>query len=256
MQNNLTHLSWFVLISLAFFASSAEAGLGKYLQQYNLGIDLTGSQDDVTMTYDMDRNAASSDVCSNDPDNADRKRCRVSMTAGASNGWGIFLQQPFKRQGFFYLTLDVGFGLRLLDGARENKKGQPLESVQFTLIAFVAKPYLQFGITPKKWFPDILISIGPAAQVASGTVAVNDKKESVAIGTASGGGPGALFHGVFELEIVFVRFGEGAFSLFASSDYTGAEGTDFYPKEVDGMRDFKADFSRTVGGSKLLFNWP
>ena len=69
--------------------------------------------------------------------------------------------------------------------------------------------------------------------------------------------------GFFEVEIVLWRFGEGALSLFTASDVSGSEeGTNFYPKEVDGMSNFKANFARNVDGEafgfglKLLLDWP
>src|SRR5690606_22850438 len=123
--------------------------------------------------------------------------------------------------------------------------GLPLRELEFQLVSFIIKPYVQIGVTPARTWPDVLLSLGPALQLGVGTVKVNDEKESVAVATSS-----SLLSGFAELEIVFWRFGDGALSIFTSTDSTGSgRGTEFFPKEVDGMKDFRADFSRSVAGN-------
>ncbi|MCX6127064.1 MAG: hypothetical protein NTV34_20265, partial [Proteobacteria bacterium] len=172
-------------------------------------------------------------------------------------GFGIFLQRAFKRQGFWYFDYDVGFGARYLSGGLrkqdEGLQGLPLKTARFSLLSGVAKPYIQFGITPDRW-PDVLVSIGPALQIAAGSVAINDKSERVVIGTSSYTGPMSLWHGFFELELVLKRFGEGAFSVFTSQDFSGnGEGTKLYPKDIDGMSNVRGTFSHRVGGAAFGF---
>jgi hypothetical protein len=176
------------------------------------------------------------------------------------------LHKAFKKQGFFYFDWDVSFGARYLNGElppeERSLSGLPLKKASFSLGAAVMKPYIQFGVTPDR-FPDILISMGPAIQMAMGSVSINDKSESVAVGTSSVTGPMSVIQGFFALELVLRRFGDGAFSLIAMRDVTGhGNGTKIYPKEVDGMRDFRGTFSRSVGGMafgfglKLVTPWP
>jgi hypothetical protein len=140
-----------------------------------------------------------------------------------------------------------------LPSSYESQTAVPLKSASFSLVSGVVKPYVQFGVTPDRW-PDLLISLGPAAQFATGHVVINDQKENVAIATSNSDGVYSLWHGFVEVELVLKRFGEGAFSLFTSQDFSGSgEGTKFYPKSVDGMSNFKGKFNHSVGGAAFGF---
>jgi hypothetical protein len=237
-----------------------------YVRQYQFGIDYSNSIDRVGLSYEMDRSGGVPSSCAVVEGDTTKQRCSVQMLGGSSNGWGVFLQKAFKKQGFFYFDWDVSFGARYLNGElppeERSLSGLPLKKASFSLGAAVMKPYIQFGVTPDR-FPDILISMGPAIQMAMGSVSINDKSESVAVGTSSVTGPMSVIQGFFALELVLRRFGDGAFSLIAMRDVTGhGEGTKIYPKEVDGMRDFRGTFSRSVGGMafgfglKLVTPWP
>lgn len=238
-----------------------------YVKQYKIGIDYSNSIDYVTLSYEMDSAGGVPPSCQLLANDATRKRCSVGMVGGGSSGWGIFLQRAFKKQGFWYFNYDLGFGARYLSGSlpekEESLSGLPLKNAKFSLGAFVVKPYIEFGITPDRW-PDVLISVGPALQVAAGTMTINDKPEKVAMGTSSYTGPMSLWKGFAQIELVLKRFaGDGAFSLIASQDLTGqGEGTKVYPKSIDGMDDFKGSFSHSVGGMaygfglKLVTPWP
>ena len=96
--------------------------------------------------------------------------------------------------------------------------------------------------------------MGPAIQVAAGSVSINNQAENVAVGTSSVTGPMSVIHGFFALELVLKRFGDGAFSLMASHDVSGhGQGTKIYPKDIDGMSNFRGAFSRRVGGMAYGF---
>jgi len=236
-----------------------------YVQKSQLGFDYSNSIDRLDLSYEMAEGSYVPASCSvtSDPET---KRCSVKMVGGASNGWGVFLQPAFKKQGLFYLDWDVGVGARLLRGQLQESdrelEGLPLRDASFSLAALVVKPYVQFGVTPEGW-PDVLVSVGPALQGALGTVAVNSQEEIVAVGTSSLSGPLSLLRGFFALEFVFYRFGDGAFSLVASHDVTGhGQGTNIYPGDIDGMSNFRGSFRRDVGGLaygfglKLVTPWP
>ena len=240
-----------------------------YLSRFQVGVDYTNSNDTVEMTYEVPSNQNTGDTtCELIPGDINTKRCSNHMGAGFSSGWGFLLQQPFKRQGDIYVNFDMGFGLRRLVGEFpvSKKKGNsngPLRAVNFELLALVARPYLQVGLTPAQTWPDILFSIGPAFQAAYGRVRVNSEAENVLVGTSSGLSVGGLIGGFYELEVVFWRFGQGAFSIYTAKDVTsGDAGTKFFPREVDGMEEIKANFSRGVGGDalgfglKLVMDWP
>jgi hypothetical protein len=252
------------MMSETAFALVAE--VVNYVRQYQVGVDYSNSIDRVDLTYEMNRSGAMPSSCVQVEDDSSKQRCSVGMIGGSSNGWGIFLQKAFKKQGFYYLDWDVGFGARYLSGELPKEErslsGLPLKNASFRLGAAIMKPYIQFGITPDR-FPDILISLGPAMQVAVGTVSINDQSESVAVGTSSVTGPLSVIHGFFALELVLKRFGDGAFSLLATRDVTGhGRGSEIYPKSIDGMSNFRGAFSHDVGGMafgfglKLVTPWP
>ncbi|MCX6119160.1 MAG: hypothetical protein NT027_16605 [Proteobacteria bacterium] len=256
-------------VSSAFYSHVSNAFISQtiqYVSQYQLGIDYSNSQDYVNLKYKTDAGSSVPATCTRDSADPTKKICSVGMVGGSSSGFGIFLQRAFKKQGFWYFDYDVGFGVRYLNGKTAKQDdaltGLPLKKASFELGAVLAKPYIQFGITPEKW-PDILLSLGPAMQVAIGKVKINDRTESVVFGTSSYAGPMSLWRGFFEAEIVLKRFGDGAFSLFSSSDLTGqGEGTKVFNGDVDGMSDFRGAFSRNVGGGvfgfglKLVTIWP
>lgn len=236
-----------------------------YVKRSQLGVDFSNSIDRVDLSYEMAADNFVPSSCSLMTD-GQTKRCAVTMLGGTSNGWGVFLQAPFKRQDFFYFDWDISLGVRSLNASLQSQDqdldGLPLSDARFSLLAAVIKPYIQFGVTPEG-APDFLISVGPALQVAMGTMAINGLSEFVAVGTSSVTGPLSLLQGFFEIEAVVYRFGEGSFSLIASRDSTGrGQGTAIYPAEVDGMNDFKAKFTRDVSGLafglglKLVTPWP
>ncbi len=239
-----------------------------YVKQYQIGLDYTSSYDSVAATYDTEQPGAAAEDCKVLADEVPAKqRCQVNMTGGGSSGVGVFLQQAFKRQGLFYVRADIGFGARYLAGELDEKeqevatsRSRPLHKMRFSLGALVVKPYVQFGITPATTWPDILVSLGPVAQISMGKVRVNEETENAVLATTSGRNP---VLGFLELEIVFWRFGDGALSVFQSKDFSGSdEGGAFYRKKVDGMDNIRANFARSVGGDvfglglKFLLNWP
>ena len=254
-----------LLRSSASFALVTE--VINYVKQYKIGIDYSSSNDNLALNYQTDASTSVPKSCALVAGDASKMRCAVDVPAGNSSGFGLFLQRAFKKQGLWYFDYDVGFGARYLTGklraADESLDGLPLRNAKFSLGAFVAKPYIQFGITPDKW-PDILISVGPALQVAAGTMTINDKSKSVVAGTSSYTGLMSLWQGFIELELVLKRFAnDGAFSLIAENDITGnGDGTKIYPTGIDNMTDFKGSFRHSVGGMaygfglKLVTPWP
>lgn len=250
----------FTILVTMLPATSSRAAFGEliqYVKQFQLGIDYSNSIDYVGLSYDTSSQGGFPDSCAVVVDDPTKKRCSVGMIGGASSGWGLFLERAFQKQGFFYFNWDISAGMRLLTGelpaADRSKSGLPLRNASFSLAAFVVKPYVQFGVTPD-WWPDVFVTMGPALQVAGGNVTINDEVENVAVGTSSYSGPMSLINGFFALEIVLKRFGEGAFSLIASHDVTGhGEGSELFPREVDGMSNFRGTFSRNTSGQVYGF---
>jgi hypothetical protein len=253
-----------LLLPTRAFALFSE--LTDYLKQYEVGIDYENSYDSVDASYLTSKPGAGvTKGCVDAPAYQGKERCTVAMTGGSSSGFGLFLQQAFKRQGNFYFNADIGFGVRYLNGeassadlAQAKANNLPLKQLSFSLAALVIKPYLTVGITPASKYPDLLLSFGPAAQLAVGKVSVDGQTQDVGMATSS-----ETLNAFFQLEVVLWRFGKGALSLFHAADLSGdGAGTKFYPKSIDGMDDIRADFDRKVDGGvfglgvKLLLNWP
>ena len=178
--------------SAAFAASIAP--MWKWARQYRIGVDSSSSRDTMTVGYQTSVDGhTKTDRCtvlraSNDP-TADRQmECTVDLVAGESQGYGLFFQRAFRRQGLFYLNYDIGMGVRALQGQlpqEQVESGLPMKRLRFFLYGANLKPYIQFGITPAHVFPDLLFQIGPALQLLVGNVEINNDQSYVAM--ANGG---------------------------------------------------------------------
>jgi hypothetical protein len=252
-----------IVILTLFGSHVASAAILDWLAQYRLGVDYTSSNSQVVMNYRVDQSVSGPSSCV--VEGAQKMRCEASMYAGGANGFGLFLQRAFQRQGTWYFDADVGIGARYLEGKIKKAPSDvlPLRSASFSLGAAVIKPHLKLGYTPDGAFPDLFVSFGPALQIATGRVAINDETEAVVVGSSSGTGLRQLLYGYVELEAVFYRFGDGAFSLFSTRDFSDSKnGSKFFSKTVDGMDDIRASFHGSTGGAafgfglKLLMNLP
>lgn len=262
---------FFACVVLSFTLSDAlHASVIDYVSKYRIGIDLINSSDEATVHYDRNRATIIPKNCVQKSDDPTKMTCSVNLSAGSGkgflseylHGFGIFFQQPFKRQGFFYFNYDIGFGIKMLRGSFTSENDalySPLKNISFQMYGGVAYPYIQFGITPQQTWPDILLSIGPMAQFYVGQVTVNNESKTVAMAQGSKIGKGlSWLQAFFEVEIVFWRFGDGYFSYFFNHSLSSSniEAGGFYPSDVDGMSKFGADFHSNVNGFKLLFNFP
>ena len=269
MQLNLLQIAiWFMLTSS--FSQTLEASIMRYLGNYKLGINLIGSNDAVEVAYDIDATHPAARSCEQKSSDVSKYTCRETISDPGQGlgseylqGFGIFLQQPFRKQGFWYFGADISFGLQVasnqLPEKRSELNGRPLKSLEYSLYGVRMRPYLQFGITPNG-FPDILISFGPVLQTIAGTVTVNEESQDTGLAQTSRLKPtlNPLGWAYVELEVVFWRYRHAAFSWYtarAAVDDSEAEG-EFYPGEIDGMENFKASFRSNEGGFKLLFNFP
>ena len=264
-----TIFSVFAVLSFSY-STFLYGSVTDYISKYRIGVDLINSSDDVTVHYDRDRESTLPKYCTQKTDDPTKMTCSVGLSAGRGNGFlsqylhgfGLFFQQPFKRQGFFYFNYDLGFALKMLRGdflSNNDELYSPLKNVSFQMYGGVAYPYIQFGITPQSTWPDLLLSIGPMAQFYIGQVTINDETKNVALAQGSKISKGLSWLQAFvEIEIVFWRFGDGYFSYFwnHSLSSSNVEAGNFYPKEKDGMSKFGADFYSSVQGFKLLFNFP
>ena len=256
------------LCALIFISTTVHANsLWNWFKQYRLGVDYTNSADQVDLSYTTDRAGKIPDSCVTDGVGNTEMRCTATIASGSSSGFGFFLQRAFKREGNWYFSPEMKFAIRYLNGNLVDRysglDGLPLRQARFSLGAFILKPTIKLGFTPNSAFPDLFISFGPAVQVAMGVVEINNQPEKMIMGNASGSTLGGLLYGFIELEAVLARFGDGAFSLFTTKDFSSAnDGTLFYPHGVNSMSDFKGAFTHQVGGMafglglKLLLSWP
>ena len=256
-----------IIYLCVFFIASPSYGVfdlaWQYLSQYQLGLEYSASKDVISLQYDMDSSGSIPSYCQENINDSSRQLCSHDVVGGQSSGFGIFLQQAFTRKGDFHFDYDLSLGVRYLEGAIEEveltaiaNQGLPLTEASFTLGLVVLKPYIEFGYTPASSFPDIIFRMGPVAQGGVGNFSINEEKKNIAVIASSG----AMGYG--ELELVFWRFGDGAFSAYYSSDSAGEDGSPLYPGDLDGMSDFKGQFKRSIGGAafgyglKLVMDWP
>lgn len=254
-------ISTCLLLTAMGKSATAVGGVGSSLwglvTQYRIGLDIANGTDAATVKFDTSKPGGSKS-CVQDPGNDPGvQTCTLNAKAGNRSGYGLFFEPAFKRKGLFHYGASIGFGLRSLEGQLETDPQAeltPMKNMRFFLYGGVIKPYIIVGLTPAETWPDLLISLGPVAQVLAGNVEINDSKAFRVFGQGSFKNLRAYFQG----EIVFVRFGDGYFSFFLSNTLAGSDQAvgDFYPGDVDGMDHFRADFSNNLVGFKLLFNFP
>ncbi len=205
----------------------------------------------VHVTYQVDQLPNGNSPCYQKP-GYDEFYCNHDLRPVVTSGWGILLQHPFRRQGLLNFNYDIGFSIKALQSEVSNEKypNLTLKNIQANLYGASIPLYLQLGITPENYFPDLLIRFGPAVQLLFGTVSVNDDEQWVGIFDSS------KLIGFSEIELVFIRFGEGAFSFFSRSVQMVDNQFLFYPDTKDGMKNFQANFSASSSGFKIILNWP
>jgi hypothetical protein len=266
----------FILALGLFFTAEFSYGLNvmDYLRGYNLGINLIGASEGASVSFDVDtfEDAIPNSVANCGENNFSQyRRCKIFMAGGSSSGlggsylrgFGLYLQQPFRRTGEFYFNWDLGIGLQAISSIWENEAGSydyaGLSELSYSLYGLQFKPYIQIGWTPSR-YPDVIFTMGPVVQMVGGSVSVNSVEHQTLFLKSSSVNSSILpwAQSYFELEIVFIRFGEGAFSWFVSRAVTGNDvgAGDFFDKEVGAMSNFSATFNSYESGLKLLMNWP
>jgi hypothetical protein len=256
------------LFILCFYSELSFAGsLGSYFSNYKVGANLIQNSDRVQFSYDLEAGESdSSRFCQSSEQQV--RTCQhitgqssQGIGSGYLNGFGIFLQQPFKRQGFWYFDADLAIGAVILSGElAAGNRNSHLTEMSYSIYGARLNPYLQFGMTPANWFPDILVSAGPVFNIMAGNVSVNGQNQATFFlqGSELFSGLNPLSYAFVGLELVFYRFGHGAFSFYSLHSNTDRNktGGDFYSGSLDGMTNFQAAFNNSESGFKLLFNWP
>ena len=116
-----------------------------------------------------------------------------------------------------------------------------LRKFNYDLFGFRFKPHFKVGLTPKV-FPDIFISFGPLFKAMFGKTTINESQ--MPINLLAGANFSSSFeqfaHGFFEVELVFLRFGNSALSWFTTRSSTSGSIADYNLSNtaVDNMSNF------------------
>lgn len=251
------------LLLIVMFALTANISLGsiltpwKYIKQYQLGIDVGETSDRAVFGFDIHPTIYNdTENCTLSDEANGMNTCSLTFNKSSSN-YGIFLEQPFKRKGFWHVDWDISFALRSFSGdfeAPENveKTTLPIQDVSLNYYGATTRLYATVGMTPKKW-PEILISFGPTGEVFGGSAEFNGKKYPTKY-TIRRSQVLNLFS-YYSLDIVFLRFGKGYFG-FTVSQHEGKDDVQegrLLPEEDDLFTDLNVTMSRSFFGFKLLF---
>jgi hypothetical protein len=256
-----TGLAVIALLAAALRANVAHAGVIQstvdYFKQFHVGLDLSTYQSSLHLRYSTDSDKANDASCSQE---GSTNHCHLDIADESNRGhdYGIFIQQPFKRKGWIHYDFDLGGSLRYLSGRVRDSdlKGEhPFDKISYGYAMIEMRPYVQLGLTPPNWLPDLLFSLGPAAYYAYGKFAVDDEdywtKGLGAIGRSSI----TAFFSFFEMELVVWRFGtNGALSLFSSQlvNRPAVGAGSMVPANAGDIRIKEAWISRQMHGFKLL----
>lgn len=251
-----------ITFSIGWDAHASILSPWNYIKQYQLGIDVGTTSDTATFNFDIDP-ATYSDTenCKASERNAGLNTCNLTFAKPQSSNYGVFLEQPFKRKGFWHIDWDISFAFRSFSGefsygedeteeARVDPDSLPIKDVVLNYYGITSRLYLTFGITPKTW-PEILISVGPTGEVFGGNASFNGKdyKEKVTIRRSQ-----VLGFSYVSLDIVFWRFGKGyfGFTMWNHQGKDDVEEGNLLPPDEAPFSDLGVTMSRNFFGLKLL----
>lgn len=252
----------FILLMMVFYTHSSSASIlspWRYLMQYQLGIDVGETNDIANFNFDAhesDYNHA--DFCEDKEDFPELNECSIPFTQKSSN-FGVFLEQPFKRQGLWHLDWDISFALRSFTGkfkreedTPEEAAALPIRDVNLNYYGIGSRIYVTLGITPKKW-PELLVSLGPTGEAMFGSAEFNDEefKSESAIRRSRIGELGSYI----SIDLVFFRFKKGYAGLvfWRHSGQNDVQEGQLIPKEYETFQNLNLTLDRNFSGFKILF---
>lgn len=236
--------------SLLLTAAPARASVLDYLKGYQLGFDYTSTGSASTLSYQAPLAAPPPRGCVADPDGKPTMSCTAVISSALSQGFGFFLEQTFKRQGWAYFKADLRFAYFGLDAALD-KTGpetidQPIDSATIHLYGLNTEGYVKFGVTPR-YVPDILVSLGIGAQAGSGNMKVDGIKERINV---------LVPHVFMELELVWIRLGRTSLASFFTVEADAGQ-QPVYKQPIHGMSKFGiAQSAASLGLFKLTLPFP
>lgn len=202
-----------IFLAAVLQARTAEArGLLSYLSSYRLALELRGAGTASTLIYDTPLTAPLPGGCARKELDSQNMRCRIELSENAKSPWGLSIQQAFRREGWWHSNFDIGFSFFSLSSGYDRETleqvdPQPMEKARLHLYGLNGKVYYEFGLTPPKFFPDLLFSIGLGRHVSAGNLKIDDHRQNVSIDS------NILY---LQGELVWWRFKDGSFSSYAA----------------------------------------
>ena len=276
MKNQyLKHLSKPIfVIGLTTFSTGANAS--NLLGGYNLGLTYESSASHAEISYDTTSQRETPEDCVENSERPGYMRCKAYLgpDGDKSSSFGVYLEKPFKRQGFFFFDAGFTFSTIAYKGGLIPKPSSPTKTTKkSTSTTSASQPggntpesgeapltraylefygvnwqtYVRFGITPR-YFPDILISLGGGIQTAGGKVRLYTETYTRYV----------VQPDVFGVaEVVLIRAGTGSLSLYVSQDQsfvsqTGSNLVDDNPSGND-LSNIRLGLSSSAAGLRMLF---
>ncbi len=254
---------FFLVLTILLFASTPETesnggtlqSIKKYFLNYRLGIDVTSETNITDVSYKYDSGVPL------DPARCENKGSGTFLCSGhaenpAHVSAGIFVEQPFERKGFWHFDFDFAFAIRHAeiekqtftndtDVAPSGYAGPPLRRFGYSLVGVNTLSYVEFGIAPEKYYPDLLFDFGMGLQTLWGKIYLNDYTFKQ---------PLINFLAYGEINLVFIRWGKAGYAGFYAAAEAGSAGAGGI--EIDGMSEFSFSFVRKDFGFLIVTNLP
>jgi len=233
-----------------------------YIKNYHLGFDVGERSDLAHFGFEISQDTYFDETCEPVRGSVRRVRC-VHDFEDSSSGFGIFIEQPFKRRGFWHFDYDLAFDLRIVDsklhpvrgdqGGKLTGKDIPVKDVYLHLYSLVAIPYLTVGVTPLRW-PELLLSFGPTGEAVWGSVNINDTRYQIAERGVFRRSAVGSFLSHLQLNLILKRFGKGYFGITSSQTKGDDHVQDgkIFPESIDNMSNMSLHLNKQFFGVKVL----
>jgi hypothetical protein len=241
------------LIALLFFmpAVANAAGWVDSFRKYHAGVALRAAADGLNLSYKY-RGTLDDRLPSGCVGNAPGEwACSAPLNSKTSAGLGLYIQKPFRRQGWFYFAWESSFSLRYVESQLSlpvDAAPQPLHDFRATMLGLSGAYYGRVGFTPPAYFPDVFLMAGLSSSLTGGEIRVNKDYEPTFFWNPIGVN--------FGFESVLLRFWkDGELGLMLSFDVSTDKTMGWFYEEKDGMSEFKPSVSAFYVGLRLLSPW-
>lgn len=226
-----------------------------YIRNYQLGFDVGERRDSAEIGFDINRNTYNDENC--EPLDNNQVHCNHEF-GNDTSGYGIFIEQPFKRRGLWHFDYDVSFDLRIVDsklhysGDRDATK-VPVKDMRLHLYSLIAMPYVTVGLTPKS-YPEILFSLGPTGEMVWGSVNINDTRYQIAERGVFRRSSVQSLLSYMQINLVLKRFDKGYFALTMSRTQGDdhVQDGEILPEKIDQMSNLRLRLNKEFYGVKIL----